>query len=145
MLLISLLSQMLSTPPSESANSYFDADCWTVTLPGQAPENAESGAHLKLIRPTSEGLLVPLATGREILWRLKCLELWPQMAQIKLNEQRALADFDFEVERRLVLELQTEALKPPPKPSLWDRFGWHAVTFGIGMLAGGAILYLLVH
>lgn len=134
---------LVSMPFSASAD-YSDADCWTVTEIGEAPQNADLPLKLERVRVLDGGLLFPRETARHTLWRLLCLQEWPEMAQSKLDEQRSVLEFEIERERALVDNLKQEHVPPAsigvPWPNVLIAVGAALV---VGGLVGGGLVIII--
>ena len=134
-LLISLLSQTPSTEPSASID-YTTAECWAVSGVGISPRNkVYRSLHLEPVRVEAGGILFPEETARNVLWRLLCLEKWPEMAQAKLDELEQVGKFELWRERELVEQLRA---RPPVREGVsWTTAaGIGAVGVAVGLVIG---------
>jgi hypothetical protein len=86
-MLVILICSILSTAPFEaSLRTDTTPRCWIDRGLGRAPAN-NLVLDLPLVQAADGGYLFPPDTTSEVLRRLRCLELWPEAAQIALNEQ----------------------------------------------------------
>lgn len=131
---ILLIGSTAFSAPSDALDPYADAECWTATDIGAAPANTNLQLHLAPVRGVPGGILFPAETARNTLWRLYCLKRWPEAAQIKLDEQAALYEFDLDRERALTDELRAMQTVAPTTP-----WGWY-----IGLTAGGLAVGLIL-
>lgn len=154
-----LISSMLSTAPSgidpsiplvatiddvPGAEVQVMPECWVdIEAVGKAPENGEPDFVPALVQRADGGLLFPEDATRIVLWRLRCLERWPEIAQVKLDELKAVDLAKLEQQDRLIEMLENEAKIEEEVPDRTEVLLLVAVAAGVGFLAGGAAVYLL--
>jgi len=140
-----LISLMLSITLSE-ADSAPAIECWTnYGAIGKAPQNTLPDQGLPWVYAAEGGVIFPPAAARSVIWRLRCLEAWPTVAQAKLDEQAASATFLLQREKDLTRQLQGEITPIREGLPLISVALVAGISFAIGVLAGGATVYVLSH
>lgn len=104
--------------------------CWVDREIGEAPLNAPRRYKTR---------------EAEIAWRLHCLEMWPEVAQLKLSEQRRIYDVDIEMKQEAIdkISLLTVELMDEDKgPGTMTLVVVSAACVLGGIILGGAAVIL---
>jgi len=142
MVAILIISPMLLTISSDAPE--LDLKCWESPFEiGVAPQNREpEGEQIDPIEKVEKGFLLSPRTAYAVYWRLQCLNLWPVLAQVKLNEQKSLHRYELDREKDLVDQNLKEAIAEPASGPSWSNTVLAVGgSFVVGLVIGGVAVF----